>query len=170
MCWWHSTLFTFRPSNSISAMKQIEACIADIKSWMGNNFWKLNDEKTEVMYISSRYYQTQINIEAFSVDDTSISPSTFVRNIGVVFDCDMSMKSQVTAVAGGMERYQLIRTTVVLCKVYSSPDVVVVVQPASTHAYITTQSFLQVYGKGLHLCLPSSPLHSRATSTWLELI
>ena len=35
----------FDPQNSKFAMRQIEACIIEIKSWMGSNFLKLNDEK-----------------------------------------------------------------------------------------------------------------------------
>ena len=45
----------FDPQNSKFATKQIEACIAEIKSWMGSNFLKLNDEKTEFILFGSEH-------------------------------------------------------------------------------------------------------------------
>ena len=39
----------FDPQNSKFARRQIEACIVEIKSWMGSSFLNfLNDEKTEL--------------------------------------------------------------------------------------------------------------------------
>ena len=35
------------PQNSEIAMLRLEACIAEIKSWMARNYLKLNDDKTE---------------------------------------------------------------------------------------------------------------------------
>ena len=46
----------------------------------------LNENKTEVICISSNYFNDQVSINQFSVDDTIVIPSSSVRNIGVMFD------------------------------------------------------------------------------------
>ena len=45
----------FKPSDVISkcdAISRIEACVADIRIWMNDNFLKLNDDKTELLIIN----------------------------------------------------------------------------------------------------------------------
>lgn len=65
---------------------------------MLSNKLKLNDDKTEVMFISSRYYQKLIKLTDFTIDNIVIQPATSVRNIGVMFDGIMSMESQITSI------------------------------------------------------------------------
>ena len=91
--------FSCTDSNSQqSCLNSVQRCVTQIKSWMLNNKLKLNDDKTEVMYISSRYYHRLIKLSDFSIDDIQIKPATSVRNIGVLFDSVMSMGDQVTAI------------------------------------------------------------------------
>ena len=50
---------SFKPRGSISrqtAISQVEACIKDIKTWMTNNLLKLNDDKTELLVITTIMY------------------------------------------------------------------------------------------------------------------
>ena len=65
---------------------------------MTANKLKLNDDKTEVMFISSKFYQKAVKLTKFAVDEVEIMPASSVRNIGVIFDNNMTMKNQVTAV------------------------------------------------------------------------
>ena len=59
---------------------------------------KLNDDKTEVLYISSPYFQKSLPNPTFKIDQSSISPTTSARNICVIFDnCDQ-MREQITSV------------------------------------------------------------------------
>ena len=85
-------------SSQITCLQNVQTCVSHIKTWMTSNKLKLNDEKTEVMYISSRYYQNVINLPDFSIDNVNIAPASSVRNIGVVFDNIMCMEDQVTAI------------------------------------------------------------------------
>ena len=64
---------------------KLQHCVSPIKSWMTSNKLKLNDDKTEVMFIASKFYQNSINLTDFAVDDVIIHPSESVRNIGVFF-------------------------------------------------------------------------------------
>ena len=63
---------------------------------MVKNKLKLNDDKTELMYISSRFYHKFVKLPDFTIDDVLIEPAPVVCNIGVVFD--HLMGDHVTAI------------------------------------------------------------------------
>ena len=70
----------------------------DIKIWMSKKMLKLNDDKTEVLYISSPYFQKSLPNPTLKIDQSSITPATSARNIGVIFDnCDQ-MREHITSV------------------------------------------------------------------------
>ena len=79
----------FKPSDVISkcdAISRIEACVADIRIWMNDNFLKLNDDKTELLIITTREELSKISDISIKVGDQSISPSDDPpRNLGVIF-------------------------------------------------------------------------------------
>ena len=56
----------------MSARKQAEACILEIKSWMSMNKLKLNDEKTEFLIMTSKYQQHKIQDHSTNFGTTTI--------------------------------------------------------------------------------------------------
>jgi hypothetical protein len=86
------------PLSQQTCLENMQLCVSQIKAWMLSNKLKLNDDKTEVMFLSSRYYHKLIKLSNFSIDNVEIAPAMSARNIGVIFDCVMSMGDQVTAV------------------------------------------------------------------------
>ena len=46
---------TFDPADRASAVKRIEKCVQDVKSWTLSNKLALNDSKTEMIFLSSRF-------------------------------------------------------------------------------------------------------------------
>ena len=56
---------------------------------------KLNDDKTEFMVITSPHLKHHMSPISLLVEDVTISPSDSVRNLGVIFDSQMSMSSHV---------------------------------------------------------------------------
>ena len=64
----------------------IEQCVRDIDNWMAINKLKLNQDKTEVVLISSRYRPTP-PLESLQIGNVIVVPSSSVRNLGrVIFD------------------------------------------------------------------------------------
>ena len=94
---YHSFNFT-DPSSQKECLEIVQNCVLQVKSWMASNKLKLNDDKTEVLVITSPFYKNKLNISQFSIDDTDIPISTNARNIGVIFDQQLSMKKQVSAI------------------------------------------------------------------------
>ena len=79
------------------SLNKLQNCVSRIKSWMTTNKLMLNENKTEVICISPNYFNDQVSINQFSVDDTIVIPASSVCNICVMFDNTMSMKNQVTS-------------------------------------------------------------------------
>ncbi len=81
-----------------STLSKIEMCIKDIKTWMSLNMLKLNDEKTEVLYIASSHFQKSMPSPALMVDQTAVTRSQSARNIGVIFDDRLLMKDHIASI------------------------------------------------------------------------
>jgi hypothetical protein len=86
------------PSDANALQQRVSACVDDVAAWMKANRLQLNQSKTEVMWCSSQKRQHQIPSEPVRIGEASILPSSFVRNLGVFIDADVTMRAHVTAV------------------------------------------------------------------------
>ena len=60
------------------------------------NKLKLDDDKTEVMIISSSRMSTALSIpDSFDIGNASVPCSDTVKNLGVTLDCHLSLKTHV---------------------------------------------------------------------------
>ncbi len=83
-----------RPSETHQIEKLME-CIFDIKNWMTNNFLLLN---SEVLIIGPKKH-TSNNLEhCLTLDGCSLYSSSSVRNLGVLFDSNLSFDSHVSSI------------------------------------------------------------------------
>ncbi len=78
-------------------IEKLTECIVDIKNWMTSNFLLLNSEKTEVLIIGP-INPTCNNLEHYlTLDGCSVNfSSSSVRNLGVLFDSNLSFESHVS--------------------------------------------------------------------------
>ena len=82
---------------NISELKPAtEQCIQDVKIWMNVNKLKLNDSKTEVMLCSNPQNVDQDLDFKLEINGNDINSSSKIKNLGVMFDEDLSMSSQVS--------------------------------------------------------------------------
>ena len=84
-------------TNSIT---KIEECLSDIDKWMSINRLKLNKDKTELLYLFSKYNPQQC-LPPLRFGTDIIKPSSYARNIGAIFNTTMSMPHHVNNVCGG---------------------------------------------------------------------
>ena len=91
---------SFQPKSpsSSSAATSVELCIQDIKSWMSANKLKLNDRETEFILLGRRNHLADTPLQHLSTGDSSAEPSSVIRNLGVFFDQELSMKSHISSV------------------------------------------------------------------------
>ena len=87
------------PSSIVNKISRLEKCVDDIRAWMKLNLLKLNDDKTELLVITSRPSTSQSLHISIKVGDQDISPSEEPpKNLGVIFDSTCSLKDHVSNV------------------------------------------------------------------------
>jgi hypothetical protein len=92
--------FSFDPKNSASLIEAItvmEQCIASLKAWMKENKLQLNDDKTEVLFISSSQNSKRFISLPLQIGDCEIQPSKKARNLGVTFDSQLKMTQHISS-------------------------------------------------------------------------
>ena len=94
-----SQLYKGSQLNDLHRIKeQNEQCIEDVKIWMDSNKLKLNNDKTELIIFKNRHQIKDHINESICINDIEIQPSCKIKNLGVVFDEDLTMTPHVKAV------------------------------------------------------------------------
>ena len=91
----------FRPRDVTSrdeAVARVEACVADIRIWMRSNYLKLNDDKTELLILGTSP-RTVTNLSIIIGDDRIEVGEKPPRNLGVFFDCSLTMDFHIRKIA-----------------------------------------------------------------------
>jgi len=77
-----------------ATVSQPESCIADIYVWCGAKCLQLNTDKTELQWFGSAL-QLPSQTSTIHVNQCAIKPVTIVRDLGMWFDVELSMRLQV---------------------------------------------------------------------------
>ena len=85
------------PSNRDNAIQRLELCIADVKAWSVQNKLMLNESKTEVLHLTSRFKKSP-PFPDITICGADISPSVAVKDLGVIFDSTLQMKNHISNV------------------------------------------------------------------------
>ena len=93
VCGWLSIIHHFRGIWHQSDSFNYEN-FDDIRGWCSDNMLKLNDSKTEMMVISSKF-RPSVHLDHIKIGESSISPSEAVRNLGVIMDSNYTMVSHI---------------------------------------------------------------------------
>ena len=97
MCGRSRTPFKIKDTNDeMAALARIQACIGELKAWMTYHRLQLNDDKTEVLVITTPSSASKHSLTDVVIGDSILQPTAVARNIGVMFDSELSMKSQVS--------------------------------------------------------------------------
>ncbi len=87
---------SFRPDDPTVAAR-ISGCLADISAWMKENLLQLNLAKTDLLvFPAPPALQHDFTIQLGS---STITPSSSVRNIGVIFDEQLTFKDHIAKTA-----------------------------------------------------------------------
>ena len=89
----------FKPGISEhDCIKQLEACIMDVRKWMAQNSLKLNDDKSEFVIIGTKQQLDKVNVNTVQIGSSSVKRNMSARNIGVWFDENLKLKDHVQKV------------------------------------------------------------------------
>ena len=75
---------------------RVSECVDEIAAWIGANCLKLNSEKTEVIWFSSRRNLKYNSSYSVRVIGCNILPSKSVKNMGISMDRDLTMSTQIS--------------------------------------------------------------------------
>ena len=76
----------------------IEDCLADISTWMENNLLKLNQNRTELIVLSSCQSINKTRNFRLMVGSSYIESAKWVRNLGIFLDNTLEMEKKVNAI------------------------------------------------------------------------
>ena len=74
--------------------QRLEACIAEIRTWLKVNKLLLNDDKTDVLVISSVSMRKKFQVPHLKIRSSLVTHSPVVRNIGLYMNSVMDMEQQ----------------------------------------------------------------------------
>ena len=83
-------------NDEMAALARIQACVGELKAWMTYHRLQLNDDKTEVLVITTPSSASKHSLTDVVIGDSILQPTAVAPNIGVMFDSELSMKSQVS--------------------------------------------------------------------------
>ena len=91
---------SFTPSNSISSLEILSNTFSYILSWMNSNKLLLNPSKTEFLLIGTKQQRLKFSqITTLSLGNDIIPVSSSARNLGFIFDSDMSFTDQINSLS-----------------------------------------------------------------------
>ena len=70
----------------MESLTKLNICISDIRVWMIKSKLKINDSKTEFIIFRSPLLKQNLSDLSVSVGAMQVTPSSKVRDLGVVFD------------------------------------------------------------------------------------
>ncbi|XP_062864364.1 uncharacterized protein LOC134326089 [Trichomycterus rosablanca] len=70
-------------------------CITEMKLWMKANFLKLNCEKSDMIIVGPTTLAKTTKNFQITIDNDTLSPSSNIRNLGVIFDSNLSFDRHV---------------------------------------------------------------------------
>ncbi|XP_051799606.1 uncharacterized protein LOC127532288 [Acanthochromis polyacanthus] len=113
-------------------LARLQDCLKDIKTWMTFNFLLLNSDKTEVIVFGPKHLRNSLSKQIVTLDGITLASSTTVRNLGVIFDQDMSFNSHIKQVC--RTSFFHLRNIVKIRNILSQSDAEKLV-----HAFVTSR-------------------------------
>ena len=91
---------SFTPTNSALCLETLTTTFTDILSWMNLNKLLLNPSKTEFLLIGTKQQHLKFSdLTNLSLSNDIIPVSSSARNLGFIFDSDMSFSEQINSVS-----------------------------------------------------------------------
>ena len=78
-------------------MTLLSDCFKDIKTWMTQNFLKLNDDKTEIMILKSQHSPKEPPT-VFCLDNSNITSKGDAKNLGFLFNSNLTLDMHINNV------------------------------------------------------------------------
>jgi hypothetical protein len=75
----------------------LEDCLRGIKTWMDSNRLRMNNSKTEFLYIGSRQQLSNCEKQTLTGNDANINRVESIKYLGVQVDQQLNLKNHIAA-------------------------------------------------------------------------
>ena len=157
------------PDRISDLLHSMQSCISDVKAWATANMLKLNDNKTELMLVTSKRTKHLHSLPtSITIGNARIPLKKSVKNLGFTLDCHLTMNAHVSNIARTcyfeLRRLASIRrfltstatATLVSAFVLSRIDYCSSLLFGSTHDVTSHLQRIQNYAAQVILCLTKS--------------
>ena len=88
------------PDRISEQLHSMLSCISDVKAWATANMLRLNDNKKELMLVTSKRTKHLHNLPTFiTIGNAQIPFKQSVKNLGFTLDCHLTMNAHVSKIA-----------------------------------------------------------------------
>ena len=88
------------PDRISELLHPTQSCISDVKVWATANMLKLNDNKTELMLVTSKRTKHLHNLPtSITMGNAQIPFKQSVKKLGLTLDCHLTMNAHVSNIA-----------------------------------------------------------------------
>ena len=157
------------PDRISELLHSMQSCISDVKAWATANMLKLNDNKTELMLVTSKRTKHLHSLPtSITIGNAQIPFKKSVKNLGFALDCHLTMNAHVSNIAltcyfelrhlASIHRFltSTATATLVLSFVLSTNDYCNSLLFGSTHDVTSHLQRMQNYAARVILRLPKS--------------
>ena len=93
-------LISAPPEKISELLHSMQSCISDVKVWATADMPKLNDNKTQLMHVTSKRTKHLYNLPtSITIDNAQASFKQSVMNLGFTLDCHLTMNARVSNIA-----------------------------------------------------------------------
>ena len=88
------------PDRISELLHSMQSCISDVKAWATANMLKLNDNKTELMLVTSKRTKHLHSLPtSITIGNAQIPFIMCVNNLGFTFECHLTMNAHVSNIS-----------------------------------------------------------------------
>ena len=87
---------SFRSSDSVDSLTTISSTLDVVHSWLTSNRLTVNPSKTEYLLIGTPQQRSKVTSTSVTFCGNQITPTKSCRNLGFIFDSDLSLKKQIS--------------------------------------------------------------------------
>ena len=155
------------PDRISELLHSMQSCISDVKAWATANMLKLNDNKTELMLVTSKRTKHLHSLPtSITIGNVQITFKESVKNLGFTLDCHLTMNAHISNIArtcyfemrrlASIRRFLTSTATLVSAFALSRIDYCNSLLFGSTHDVTSHLQRIQNYAARVILRLPKS--------------
>jgi hypothetical protein len=89
---------SFSSSGSHDSLASLSSTLDSVYTWLTTNRLSVNPSKTEYLIIGTWQQRAKLTSSSLIFNGTPLTPTDSARNLGVIFDQDLSMKKHISSI------------------------------------------------------------------------